>query len=139
MCRILSASRLITMRLFWLLLMFCEVFSDFYAGRIKPGKFEYPKINGLMSVNDAQRECENDLSCAGFTFKGSYKTLNRTMQMYFFHFIPENNDVKYLYWSTYKVDRNYVKLTGITVKSNFEYSVGYANLRFLTSSLLDER
>ena len=127
------------MRLFWLLLMFREVFSDFYAGRIKPGKFEYPKINGLMSVNDAQIKCENDLSCAGFTFKGSYKTLNRTMQMYFFHFIPENNDVNYLYWSTYKVDRNYVKLTGITVKSNFEYSVDYANLRFLTSSLLDER
>ena len=122
MCRILFASRLITMRLFWLLLMFREVFSDFYAGRIKPGKFEYPKINGLMSVNDAQRKCENDLSCAGFTFKGSYKTLNHTMQIYFFHFIPDDNDLKYFYWSTYKVDRNFVKLTNITIKSNFTYS-----------------
>lgn len=119
--------------------MFGEVFTEFYAGRIKPGKFEYPKLNGLMLIKDAKEKCEMDLACAGFTFKGSYKTLNRTMQMYFFHFIPENNDVKYLYWSTYKVDRNYVKLTGITVKSNFEYSVHYANLRFLTSSLLDER
>ena len=102
--------------------MVSEVFTDFFAGRIKPGKFEYPKLNGLMSVNNGIRKCENDLACAGFTFKGSYKTLNHAMQMYFFHFIPDNNDFKYLYWSTYKVDRNFVKLYNITVKSDFKYS-----------------
>ena len=110
------------MILWWLLLMFSEVFTEFYAGRIKPGKFEYPKLNGLMLVMDAKEKCENDLACAGFTFKGSYKTLNHAMQMSFFHFVPEYNDLKYLYWSTYKVDRNFVKLYNITVKSDFKYS-----------------
>ena len=110
------------MRLCWLLLMFSEVLTDFYAGRIRPGKFEYPTINGLMFVNDAKRKCDNDLACAGFTFKGSYKTLNRSMQIYFFHFIPDDNDLKYFYWSTYKVDRNFVKLSNITVNSDLKYS-----------------
>ena len=111
------------MRSCWLLLLFTsEVFTNFYAGRIKPGKFEYPKLNGLMSVKDAKEKCENDLACAGFTFKGPYKTLNRIMQMYFFHFVPKNNDLKYLYWSTYKVDRNFVKLSNITVNSDLKYS-----------------
>ena len=109
--------------LWWLLLMFFgQVFPEFYAGRIKPGKFEYPKLNGLMLVTDAQEKCENDLACAGFTFKGSYKTKKQAMQMYFFHFIPENNDLKYLYWSTYKVDRNFVKLHNITMNPNLKNS-----------------
>ena len=34
--------------------MFGEVFTEFYAGRIKPGKFEYPKLNGLMLIKDAK-------------------------------------------------------------------------------------
>ena len=56
--------------LWWLLLMFFgQVFPEFYAGRIKPGKFEYPKLNGLMLVMDAKEKCEKDLACAGFTFK----------------------------------------------------------------------
>ena len=111
------------MRSCWLLLLFTsEVFTNFYAGRIKPGKFEYPKLNGLMSVNNGIRKCENDLACAGFTFKGSYKTLNRAMQMYFFHFIPDNNDLKYLYWSTYKVNRKFVKLSNVTMNRELKFS-----------------
>ena len=35
-----------------------------------------------MSINDGKRKCENDLACARFMFKGSYKTLKRDMQMY---------------------------------------------------------
>ena len=42
----------------------------------------HPKLNGLMSINDGKRKCENDLACAGFTSKGSYKTLKHDMQMY---------------------------------------------------------
>ena len=102
--------------------MVSEIFTDFYAGRIKPGKYEYPKLNGWMLVEEAKEKCENDLACAGFTFKGPYKTLNRIMQMYFFHFIPKNNDLKYLYWSTYKVDRNFVKLHNITMNPNLKNS-----------------
>ena len=109
--------------LWWLLLMFFgQVFPEFYAGRIKPGKFEHPKLNGLMLVMDAQEKCENDLACAGFTFKGSYKTLKHAMQMYFFHFIPENHDLKYFYWSTYKVKRNFVSLSNMTMNTELKYS-----------------
>ena len=31
-----------------------EIFTDFYAGRISPGKFEYPKLNGWMLVEEAR-------------------------------------------------------------------------------------
>ena len=64
--------------------MVSEIFTDFYAGRIKPGKYEYPKLNGWMLVEEAKQLCEKDLACGGFTFKGSYKTLTRPMEMYFF-------------------------------------------------------
>ena len=110
------------MQPWWLLLMFGEVFTEFYAGRIKPGKFEYPKLNGLMLIKDAKEKCEMDLACAGFTFKGSYKTLNHAMLIYFFHFIPQNNDFKYFYWSTYKVNRNFVLLSNVTINSEMKYS-----------------
>ena len=56
----------------------------------KPGKFEYPELNGWMLVKVAEEMCENDFACAGFTFKGSYKTLNHEMEMYFFHIVLEN-------------------------------------------------
>ena len=81
----------------------------------KPGKFEYPELNGWMFVKVAKEICENDFACAGFTFKGSYKTLNRKMEMYFFHIVPDNKP-KYFYWSTYKVKRNFVKLVNVTLK-----------------------
>ena len=68
-----------------------------------------------MLVKVAEQKCENDFACAGFTFKGSYKTLNRKMEIYFFHIVPENSP-KYFYWSTYKVKRNFVKLVNVTLK-----------------------
>ena len=43
--------------------MVSEIFTDFYAGRIKPGKYEYPKLNGWMLVEEAKEKCENDLAC----------------------------------------------------------------------------
>ena len=110
------------MKIFWLLILVCQVFTEFYAGRIKPGKFEYPRLNGWMIVEEAMTICENDLACGGFTFKGSYKTLNHAMEMYFFHVIPNNTDLKYFYWSTYKVNRKFVKLTNVIMNSELMYS-----------------
>ena len=68
-----------------------EVSTDFYAGRISPGKFEYPKYNGWMLVEEAKVKCQNDLACGGFTFKGSYKTLTLPMEMYFFSYCSRKN------------------------------------------------
>ena len=88
---------------------------------LQPGKFEYPELNGWMLVNVAEKMCEKDFACAGFTFKGSYKTLNREMEMYFFHIVPENKP-KYFYWSTYKVKRNFVKLVNVTLNRDAKHS-----------------
>ena len=108
--------------LFWI----SDVFTEFYAGRIKPGKFEYPELNGWMLVEEAKTKCENDLACGGFTFKGSYKTLNHLMEIYFFHIIIPGNKVdNYFYWSTYKANRNFVKLSNMTVKCGKDYSQHY--------------
>ena len=52
------------------ILFIYEVKTNFYAGRIKPGKFEYPLLNGWMLTEEAKLKCENDLACGGFTFKG---------------------------------------------------------------------
>ena len=83
----------------------------------KPGKFEYPALNGWMLVREAKEKCENDLACAGFTFKGSYKTSNRKMEMYFFHIVPYNNNKShFFYWSSYKIRRNFVKLVNVTLR-----------------------
>ena len=110
---------------FLLLLLVCQgSFSEFHAGRTKPGKFEYSELNGRMLVEDAKAKCENDLACGGFTFKGSYKTKDHAMEMYFFHVIPDHNDFKYLYWSTYRVNRKYVKLSKVTL--NMVFAKNYA-------------
>ena len=102
--------------------MVSEIFTDFYAGRISPGKFEYPKSNGWMLVEEAKVKCENDLACGGFTFKGSYKTLTQPMEMYFYHIVPEKTGTDYFYWSTYKVNRKFVKLSKIGMKKEMKHS-----------------
>ena len=96
-------------------LMVSGVLTEFYAGRIKPGKFEYPKLNGFMLVDEAVAKCENDFACGGFTFKGSYRTGNHFMEIYFFHIVLDTKDSTYLYWSSYKVNRKYVKLSKVTM------------------------
>ena len=100
-----------------------EVSTDFYAGRISPGKFEYPKYNGWMLVQEAKVKCQNDLACGGFTFKGSYKTLTLSMEMYFFHIVPEKTGTDYFYWSTYEVDRKFVKLSKVSMKKEMKHSI----------------
>ena len=88
---------------------------------LKPGKFEYPELNGWMLVKEAEEKCINDFACAGFTFKGSYQTLNRKMEIYFFHIVANNNN-KYFYWSTFKVKRHFVKLVNVTLNRDAKHS-----------------
>ena len=130
----------------------------FYAGRIKPGKFEYPKLNGWMSIEEAVKKCESDSACGAFTFKGSYITKNKPMEMYFFHLTkPTNKVVKvdaslkefvskfeylvskfpylkgidqiviqhqhYPYWSTYEVERKYIEIRNVRIKSKATASI----------------
>ena len=48
------------------------------------------------------------------------------MEMYFFHIVPtEQKDSKlspYLFWSTYKVQRNFVKIPKIKFRKKMNYS-----------------
>ena len=121
------------------LFLVSDVFTEFYAGRIKPGKFEYPELNGWMLVEEAKTKCENDLACGGFTFKGSYKTLNRLMEIYFFHIIPDDKVDNYFYWSTYKANRNFVKLSNMTISIKYgkdysqHHSGNYLDMKKLTN------
>ena len=143
--------------------------SKFYAGRVKPGKFEYPKLNGLMSVDEATVKCEDDLACGGFTFKGSFRTKDIKMNMYFFHIVPyepelrfslleylsslkpfdgrfeiKNNKMKYLYWSTYEVQRDFLRIDNaeiISGKVNNSVELGnrcerYKNYKILHISVI---
>ena len=72
-------------------LMVSGILTKFQTGRLKPGQFEYPKLNGWMVVNEAVERCETDLACGGFTFKGSYKTNNVKMDVFFFHIVKSNS------------------------------------------------
>ena len=62
-----------------LALIFCDLNfgakfkTGFYAGRVKPGPYEYSKNNGWMTPQQAVEICEKDVACGGFTFKGAYR------------------------------------------------------------------
>ena len=131
-------------------LMF-EVNCKFYAGRIKPGKFEYPALNSWMLIGEAKKRCEEDLACGGFTFKGSYKTRDLPMEVYFFHVVPDpysneeitiwkflsrykylpirfedyskTSEKKYFYWSTYEVKRPYIVIPNVSVHPNYSKEI----------------
>ena len=138
-------------------MIFTNVGTTFYYGRVKPGYFEYPKLNGWMLVEQAVDKCENDLACGGFTFKGSYESLHSPMEIYFFHVVKlpqelyplkvisiesflskcdyllekfhylrdvmekvHQKTIQYMYWSTYKVDRDYVHISNLKVKEGLK-------------------
>ena len=143
---------------FLLALWILRAQAAFFAGRIKPGKFEYPKLNGWMNIEEAAIKCENDLACGAFTFKGSYLTINKPMEMYFFHLTKPRNEVisidtslkelvskfgylvlkfpylkdidqivtqhqHYPYWSTYQVERKYIEIRKVKIKSEGRTSI----------------
>lgn len=89
-----------------------------FVGRVPPSSFEYPKLNGEYLPKHAQRLCERDLQCGGFTFKGTQNETSFVPEIYFFHFVNESaryltTDIKYPHWTTYVVgSRNYVVISG---------------------------
>ena len=146
--------------LFVQLMLLSKLRAIFYSGRIKPGKFEYPKLNGRMPIWQAVEKCEENIACAGFTFKGSYRSAKTQMEIYFFHlvilsntqsqtktsslkefvqrfnYLPlkfsylQNNlendipkkEAHYYNWSTYQVERDYIHITHMKVKSKLQHS-----------------
>ena len=108
----LQANMLPHISIFCILALFAPSNGNFFAGRTPPGKFEYPDLNGLLTPDEAKAKCDSDEACGGFTFKGSFANHNHPVLVYFFHVILVNCvDIQtHSYWSTYQVDRNYVKL-----------------------------
>jgi hypothetical protein len=53
-----------------------------------PGRFEYPNLNGYYSPKQAVKLCEEDLSCGGFTYKGTPKSPQNSLEVFFFHYVP---------------------------------------------------
>jgi len=97
----------------------------FFRGRVPSGSFEYSDLNGFYTPKKAIKVCENDLSCAGFTFKGTPHIKSAKYEIFFFHYIPKKlfDEVKmkknYFHWTTYKVkSRNFVKLDNHIVHSD---------------------
>ena len=116
-----------------------------------------------MLVDAAKKKCEEDLACGGFTFKGSFYTTKYPMEMYFFHVVPLQHSeryeitlwnflsrykwlkldldniafekpVRYYYWSTYVVDRDFIIIPDVIIK-NSSYSKEH-NLRYLKRNMI---
>ena len=89
-----------------------------YIGRTPPSSFEYSRINGFYSPEQAKVLCERDLQCGGFTFKGSKWIKYIVPEVYFFHFI--NNTSSYLttnithpHWTSFVVgSRDHIIVSG---------------------------
>jgi hypothetical protein len=98
--------------------------SKFLIGRIPPGRFEYPQLNGYFSPKEAARVCEADAACAGFTFKGTANSPKASFETYFFHFVPKELFEKgsgleqFYHWTSYRVTtRDFVELRHYRIKS----------------------
>ena len=91
---------------------------SWYVGRVPPSRFEYEKLNGYYTPLKDQNICENDLKCGGFTFKGTKNHFNFEVEVYFFHFVSDDNNslnkyIQYPHWTTYIVgSRDYVVILG---------------------------
>ena len=90
---------------------------SWHLGRVPPSKFEYGKLNGFYSAEMAQKICNSDIRCGGFTFKGT-KTNGGVKEIYFFHVVYDDTSslqeyIKYPHWTTYIVtSRDYIFLPG---------------------------
>ena len=101
----------------------------FIFGRIPPGSFEYPKLNGFYTPKTAVHVCEADPACGGFTFKGTPSIPKQVFEVYFFHFVPkelfeeESKHDQYFHWTSYQVQsRKFVELKNYKFKTNFSDS-----------------
>lgn len=112
-------------------------YSNFYRGRIPPGSFEYVKLNGFYKPKDAVKVCEQDLACAGFTFKGTPFLKKLEFEVYFFHYFPHRffekrplNVSQYNHWTSYKVtQRNFVKLTNYRIDTESKIYENFQEIR----------
>ena len=96
----------------------------FLYGRIPPGYFEYPALNGYYSPKKAVKVCVSDMACGGFTFKGVVNSPKKVFEMYFFHYVPKElfeqdyAENQSFHWTSYIVNtRNFTKLENYKVKS----------------------
>ncbi|XP_023337022.1 uncharacterized protein LOC111708023 isoform X2 [Eurytemora carolleeae] len=90
-------------------------YSGFYTGRIKEGMFEYSDLNGLMTAEEGATLCEEDLQCAGFTFRGVY-SVDVPHELYFFHYVStihfSQKNPHFWGWTSYRVNRDYILMRG---------------------------
>ena len=100
--------------------------SNFFVGKLDsiPYNLEYPQLNGVMTPKNAKKLCEEDFSCAGFTYKGA-KDLGQKFQIQFFHYLsPKSVEVAKKSgdwtWSSYRVSRPYVYLNVNAEKIKWE-------------------
>ena len=49
--------------------------------------------------------CDNNVECAGFTFQGSFDTIQENEIFFFFAITDIEDDLDFLDWSTYVVQR----------------------------------
>ena len=75
-------------------------------------------ICSRYTAKEAKELCENDLQCAGLTFKGAFAEDDLKFFVYFFHFVSDSTYEKvksgrnHLHWSTYRTKRGFVALQG---------------------------
>ena len=98
---------------------------NFLYGRIPPGSFEYPVLNGYYSPKEAAKVCEADTACGGFTFKGVVNSPKNEFEVYFFHYVPKELFDKSqcgnqsFHWTSYIVQaRNFTELRNYKIKSS---------------------
>ena len=97
---------------------------NFLIGRIPPGYFEYPVLNGYFSPKEAAKVCEADTACGGFTFKGVVNSPKKVFEVYFFHYVPKelfnisNANDQSFHWTSYIVkSRNFIELKNHKIQS----------------------
>jgi len=110
------------------------------VGRIPPSRFEFPDKNGFYRLDDAVKFCEQNLACAGFTFKGTPmktgKLSKRKYEIYFFHFVPqkvfEDVNKQFYHWTSYLVkSRKYARISCKGISQNSKtYRDGSCVMRY---------
>ena len=106
--------------------------SSWHVGRVPPSKFEYGKLNGFYLLETAQKICNTDIRCGGFTFKGT-KTNGEAKEIYFFHVVYDDTSslkeyMRYPHWKIYIVTSgDFIVLSGHYFAESGNESSGIEN------------
>ena len=92
----------------------------FHIGALNAAFFEYPVLNGRMTLPLAIDLCENDLECGGFSYQGPDLTSEADLlavlsfEVFFFRAVDHLTKISEadFGWTTYKVNRPFVKVKG---------------------------